>query len=152
MIVGKVQQQVSADFLDSLSDLRSERVYTTGTILFDIGHKCEGIYLLKAGEVRLTLPPGRRTPTVELAGAGAVLGLSEVISGGAHRFRAQAAASTQVAFVQRSRLLGLLKDRPEFCMEVVRILSENLHALYYQVRDRDLGRCRIDHNQIVTPH
>jgi CRP-like cAMP-binding protein len=152
MIVGKVQQQLSADFWDSLSELRSERVYTTGMILFDIGHKCEGIYLLKAGEVRLTLPAIKAVPTVELAGVGAVLGLSEVLSGGAHRLRAEAAASTQVAFVQRSRLLRLLRDRPEFCMQVVTILSENLHALYYQVRDRDLGRCRIDHNQVVTPH
>jgi CRP-like cAMP-binding protein len=133
-IVGDTQQQLSFDFWQSLKDLATERVHSGGVRLFDLGQRCDGVYLVQEGEVTLTLPGPKASPRLEVARAGALLGLSEAVTGGRLRLRAETSTCTHVAFVERSQLLGLLRERPEFCMQVVKLLSEDLHVLYYKVR------------------
>lgn len=125
----------SADFWQALHGLTSARVYRKGTTLFHQGDAAEGIYVVESGAVRLLLSTaGDRLQLLEVVGAGAVLGLSESMIGDGYRVTAEAGDHTSVAFIGRQSFLEFLRQHCEFCMQVVRLLSEDLHGLYHKFR------------------
>jgi CRP-like cAMP-binding protein len=63
-----------------------------------------------------------------------VLGRSEAISGYLCKLTARAAERTRVAYVSRENLLEFLRQHQAFCMQIVRLLSEDLHLLYGKYR------------------
>jgi CRP-like cAMP-binding protein len=64
-----------------------------------------------------------------------MLGLSESMSGERCRVTAEAGEQTTAAFIPREEFLGFLREHGDFCMEVVRLLSEDLHVLYHKFRN-----------------
>jgi CRP-like cAMP-binding protein len=115
----------------ALDGLKSLRTYAKGTLVFRQGRPAQGIYLIEKGEVRLTLPASAKPePTFEIAGPGSVLGLSETLTGDAHKLSAEASDQVEIAYVERGSLLGFLREHHEFCLQIVRLLSEDLHGLY----------------------
>lgn len=58
-----------------------------------------------------------------------MLGLSESMSGETYRITAEAGDQTTAVFVPREEFLEFLREHGDFCMQVVRLLSEDLHAL-----------------------
>jgi CRP-like cAMP-binding protein len=115
----------------ALDGLKSVRTYTKGSSLFQQGTPAQGIYLVEKGEVRLTLPSsGRSEHTFEVAGPGTVLGLSEAMTGEAHELSAEALSPAEIAYVERGKLLELLRDHHLFCLQIVQLLSDDLHGLY----------------------
>jgi len=139
--VGERQDNLASDLWNALQSLRSERIYANGKSLFEFGQPSQGIYLLEEGEVRLIFQSGKDRPkTFETVGPGAILGLCEAMCGGPHQLCAEARGQAQVSFVERGQLLRILKNKPEFCMQVVRMLSEDLHVLYYHARAEGAGQ------------
>jgi CRP-like cAMP-binding protein len=113
----------------------SKQVYPRGKVLFRCGQPPRGVYLVEKGEVNLFLPsPTSSGPVFEKAGPGTLLGLSEAVSGDSHKLRAEAACPTSVLFVSREALLHCLRRNPAHCMQIVRLLSEDLHLLYHRFR------------------
>lgn len=106
--------------------------------MFERGSPPRGVYLVESGQVRLLVELSRGSPKLlEIAGPGCVLGLSETMSGENHKLTAEAADRTQAAFIPRQDLLHFLRDHHEYCLDVVRILSEDLHVLYNKFRATD---------------
>jgi CRP-like cAMP-binding protein len=94
-----------------------------------------GVYLVESGEVRVLLPTGQsQKQLLEVVGPGTMLGLSESMSGEKYRITAEAGEQTTAAFIPREEFLGFLREHCDFCMQVVRLLSEDLHALYHKFR------------------
>ena len=111
------------------------RVCPKGTKLYQQGTAAVGIYLVETGAVRMLLSAGEsQEQLLEVVGAGAILGLSESMSGDHYRITAEAEETTTVAFIERQKFLEFLNSNPDFCMQVVRLLSENLHGLYHKFR------------------
>lgn len=113
--------------------LGSVREYAKGKTLFESGSPAVGVYFVLQGDVRL-LPT-----TLELdrcasqkAGPGCLLGLREAIAGDTYGATAKVLNPAKVCFVSRDDLLNYLRANPACCMEVVRILSEDLHLLYHE--------------------
>ena len=95
-----------------------------------------GVYLVEAGEARVLLTTGQNEKQLlEVAGRGTLLGLSETVHGGRYRTTAEAGYRTRATFLPRDVFLAFLREHGDFCMEVVRILSEDLHGLYYKFRN-----------------
>jgi CRP-like cAMP-binding protein len=67
---------------------------------------------------------------LEVVGPGAILGLSETISNEHYLVTTEAADYTTVAFIPREEFVDFLRERADFCMQVVRLLSDDLHGLY----------------------
>jgi CRP-like cAMP-binding protein len=112
------------------------RVYSTGMPLFQQGAEVNGIYLVESGQVRLLLPTVQsRLQLLEHAGPGTVLALSEAMSGARFRVTAIAVDYTTIAFIPRENFLDFLRDHGDFCMQIVRLLSEDLHTLYHKFRN-----------------
>jgi CRP-like cAMP-binding protein len=56
------------------------------------------------------------------------------MTGEKYRITAEAGERTTVAFIPRKEFLALLREHGDFCMQVVRSLSEDLHGLYHKFR------------------
>ncbi len=118
----------------ALEDLKSPRRYQEHALLFREGEPCAGVYLVEKGQIQLSLPVRPRQQKVfEIAGPGAVLGLSEVMTGMSHKLTAEAAGPVEVAYIERTALIKFLGNHHEVCMQIVRLLSEDLHGLYQRL-------------------
>ena len=127
--------KLSPDLLQALRGIKSVRRFPKGAVLFQQGSAATGVYLVELGEVRVLLPTGHsQEQLLEVVGPGTMLGLSESMSGERYRITAEAGEQTTAAFVPREVFLEFLRDHGDFCMEVVRLLSEDLHALYHKFR------------------
>ncbi len=127
--------KLSPDLWQALHGIKSVRVYPKGATLFQQGSAVGGVYVVESGQVRVLLPtPQDRPQLLEVAGPGTMLGLSETMSGDNYRVTAEAGDHTTVAFIPRESFVEFLRDHCDFCMQVVRLLSEDLHGLYHKFR------------------
>lgn len=125
----------SPELYQALHGIKSIRVYPKGSTLFHQGAAVNGVYVVESGQVRVLLPTSRGRPQLlDVAGPGTVLGLSESMSGEAYRVTAEAEDHATVAFVPQQGFLDFLREHTDFCMQVVRLLSEDLHGLYHKFR------------------
>ncbi|MFY9561269.1 MAG: cyclic nucleotide-binding domain-containing protein [Terriglobales bacterium] len=127
--------KLSTDLWQALHGIKSVRVYAKGATLFQHGTVVSGVYVVESGQVRVLLPTAQsRLQLLEVAGPGTILGLSESMSGDRYRVTAEAGEHTTVAFIPRESFVDFLRDHCDFCMQVVRLLSEDLHGLYHKFR------------------
>jgi CRP-like cAMP-binding protein len=63
-----------------------------------------------------------------------MLGLSESMTGEKYRITAEAGEVTMAAFLPREEFLRLLREHCDFSMQVLRLLSEDLHGIYHKFR------------------
>jgi CRP-like cAMP-binding protein len=127
--------KLSPDLLQALHGIKSVRLFPKGAKLFQQGVVATGVYLVESGEVRVLLPTGQsQKQLLEVVGPGTMLGLSESMSGERYRITAEAGEQTTAAFVPREQFLEFLREHGGFCVEVVRLLSADLHALCHKFR------------------
>ncbi len=79
---------------------------------------------------------------LRVAGPGEVLGLSATMSGKPYEVTAELLDNAQVAFVRRKELLKFLKENQDACMQIVHLLSQDLHTAFDRVRTVGLMRSR----------
>ncbi|HYU45146.1 MAG TPA: cyclic nucleotide-binding domain-containing protein [Terriglobales bacterium] len=134
---------LESDALAAFDGIKSARTCPKGAVLFREGQTARSVFLLCTGRVRLSLcsESGRRM-TVRVAGPGEALGLSAAVSGGRYEVTAEALEGLQVAAVRRKDLLRFLHEHCDVCLQVVNLLSEDLHVAYNRVRAVGLGRTR----------
>ncbi len=77
---------------------------------------------------------GRRL-TLRIAGPGEVLGLGAVMSNTRYEVTAEVLDDSQVVFVRRKELLKFLREHRAVCMQVVFMLSQEVHGAYERVRN-----------------
>ncbi len=127
--------RLSSEFWEALHGIKSVRVYPRGAVLFHKDEPVKGPFIVESGRVRVLLPTTEGRPQLlEIAGPGAILALSESMAGDNYRTTAEVEQHATVAFIERQRFLEFLREHCEFCMQVVRLLSEDLHALYHKFR------------------
>jgi CRP/FNR family transcriptional regulator len=79
---------------------------------------------------------------LRIAGPGEILGLSAALAGGHHEITAELLENSQVAMIKRKDLLQFLHEHGEACLQVVNLLSQDLHVAYDRVRSLGLARTR----------
>ena len=127
--------KLGPDLWEALHGIKSVRIYSKGATLFQQGTAVSGVFVVESGQVRVLLPTAqRRLQLLEVAGPGTILGLSESMSGERYHVTAEAGDHTTVAFIPRESFVEFLRDHCDFCMQVVRLLSEDLHGLYHKFR------------------
>ena len=127
--------KLSPDLYQALHGIKSVKVYSKGDTLFRRGMPVNGVYVVDSGRVRILLPTLQGRPQLlEVAGLGTILGLSETMSGDDYRVTAQADDHVTASFIPRHEFLEFLRLNCEYCMQIVRLLSEDLHSLYHRFR------------------
>jgi CRP/FNR family cyclic AMP-dependent transcriptional regulator len=137
-----------AESLKAFDEIRSLASHPRSTILFAEGRPVRGIYILCDGRARLSIcsDTGKRL-TLRVAGPGELLGLGATLSNTPYEITAELLDNSQVVFVRRKDLLKFLREHREVCMEVVRMLSQDLHGAYERVRS--IGMIRTRHPRIT---
>ena len=97
-----------------------------GSFLFRRGDEVSGIFLIRQGAVQLGLerdlpgfPPRRLGP-------GSVVGLPAALSNTPYSLTAEVLDNSEFVYLQRERLLDLLREKPELSFHIMAILSEEL--------------------------
>jgi len=124
-----------AESLKAFDRIKSLASYRRNTVLFAEGRPVRGIYILCDGRARLSIcsDSGRRL-TLRIAGPGEVLGMGAALSNTPYEITAELLDDSQVVFVRKKELLRFLRDHREVCLQVVRMLSQDLHGAYERVR------------------
>ena len=126
---------MAAQSLKAFDQIKSQAMYRRNTLLFAEGRPVRGIYILCDGRARLSIcsDTGRRL-TLRIAGPGEVLGLGAALSNTPYEITAELLDTSQVVFVRKKELLKFLREHTEVCMQVVNMLSQDLHGAYERVR------------------
>jgi CRP/FNR family cyclic AMP-dependent transcriptional regulator len=123
------------DALKAFDEIKSLATYPRNTILFAEGRPVRGIYLLCDGRAKLSIcSDGGKRLTLRVAGPGEVLGLGAALSNSPYEVTAELLDSSQIVFIRRKELMKFLRENPDVCMQVVRMLSQDLHGAYERVR------------------
>ncbi len=134
-IVSSTPGEVSPELLRALDAIKPVRLYARGATLFERGSPAAGVHVVLSGEVRILLPKGEReAQLLSVMGSGTMLGLSESMAVEKYRITAQASEQTTTAFIPREEFVDLLGQHGDFCMQIVRNLSGELHGLYHKFR------------------
>lgn len=132
--------QVSPAALEDFNAVRTTTTYPHGAVLFLEKQDSRGIFVLCAGQVKLSISSSAgKTLILRIARAGEVLGLNAVMSHRPYEVTAETLYPCQVAFVRREDFLGLLKKYPEMHEGVVRQLSSLYSGACEQLRT--VGLC-----------
>jgi len=127
---------VVQDLWSALGEIRLSRSFTAKSTLFAEGDSPSYVYLIESGQVQIGISTDRgATQLLTTAGPGTLLGLSEAMGGEPHKISAVSVGQTEASYVSREDLLEFLVKQPRLCMEIVRLISEDLHSLYHQFRD-----------------
>lgn len=132
-----------AEALLAFDNIKSVFKVPRGEILFQEGRLPRGIFVLCEGRAKLSVcsETGKRL-MLRVAGPGEVLGLSATMSGKPYEITAEALDNVQIAFIKRKDLLKFLRDHREACLQVVHLLSQDLHVAFDRVRMVGLMRTR----------
>ena len=127
----------------AFDEIKSLATHPKATILFAEGRPVRGIFILCDGRAKLSIcSDGGKRLTLRVAGPGEVLGLGAVLSNTPYEITAELLDNSQVVFVRKKDLVKFLHEHPEICMEVVRMLSQDLHGAYERVRTIGMIRSR----------
>jgi CRP-like cAMP-binding protein len=131
-----MQARLGEELEQALRTMMTAREYPRGSALFRQGAPAAGLYLVERGSVRVLLAAAEnQNQLLEVVSPGALLGLSDSVTGDRYRVTAVAAEPTVAGFVDRGIFLEFLSSHHELCMQVVRLLSDNLHGLYHKFRN-----------------
>jgi CRP/FNR family transcriptional regulator len=126
-----------AESLRTFDEIKSLTAYPRSTVLFAEGRPVRGIYILCDGRAKLSIcsDTGKRL-TLRIAGPGEVLGLGAALSNTPYEVTAELLDHSQVVFVRRKDLLKFLREHREACLQIVRMLSQDLHGAIGMIRTR----------------
>jgi len=132
-----------AESLKAFDEIKSVASYPRGAVLCSEGRPVRGIFILCDGRAKLSIcsDNGKRL-TLRVAGPGEVLGLGATLSNTPYEISAELLDNSRVVFVRRKELLKFLRENRSVCMEVVRMLSQDLHGAYERVRTIAMVRTR----------
>jgi len=132
-----------SDALKAFDEIKRIALLPRGATLFAEEQPPKGVYVLCDGRAKLSIcSENGKKLMLRIAGPGELLGLSATLSGHPYELTAETVDASQVVFIKRRDLLRFLREYPMACMQVVSMLSGDLHSAYDRVRSVGLGRTR----------
>ncbi len=134
---------LSADAARDFSAIQTVEQLPKGAVLFSEGQTPNAVVVLQSGGARLSVCSSRGEKlTLRMAKMGEVLGLSANVSGKPHEVTAETTVPSQIVFIKRKDFVRFLKEHSDACMQVVQLLSNDVHAAYDRVRAIGMARAR----------
>jgi hypothetical protein len=122
--------RLSTQQLVNLAETLQEARYATGELIFAEGDEGDGLYIVLAGEVELTLGDA----VLERIGPGAFFGELSTLDGVPRSTSARACEETRVLRVSREDLLALMEEAPALGIGLGQFLSLRVRALRDRLR------------------
>lgn len=106
-----------------------------GEVLFHEGEIPEGVYLLKAGRVELSMESrDGRSLTTRLVRRGQFFGLEALFANSEHDSTARAIGAATVCYMPRLEFFAFLDANPDVGLRILHVLSEDLRTSYGLIR------------------
>jgi CRP-like cAMP-binding protein len=121
--------KVSSELQKQLRAISKPIREAKGIILFRRGQPGRGAFLIRSGQVRLTLDENLDLYPARVLGSGAVIGLPASFSGQAYSLTAEVIKDCELEFIPRESLLSLLRRDPEAGLQIVRLLSDEVSCM-----------------------
>jgi len=96
------------------------------TFLFHRGDAVTGVFLIASGAVELRLDERPTALPPQHLGPGSVLGLPAALSNSPYSLSAEVLEDSELVFLPRERLIGLLREQPQLCFRIMNLLSDEL--------------------------
>jgi HEAT repeat protein len=113
--------------LKRVAAIATEQHYLDGEIIFEQDEPGDEMYVVVAGEVRVLIKNGHQNDKeVARRKAGEVVGEMSVISGSLRSATLTAAGDVHLLCLDQKSFEGLLRERPEVSLAVMRMLCERL--------------------------
>ena len=127
--------QLKATVLKDFNAVRSTATYPGGAVLYLEKQDPRGVFVLCAGEVKLTISSSAgKTLILRIAKPGEILGLMAVLANTPYEVTAETLHPCQVAFIRRDDFLQLLAKHPEMHQGVVKQLTTLYNGACEQLR------------------
>src|SRR5271169_1253694 len=127
--------QLSAPALKDFNVVRSPATYPAGAILFLEKQNPRGVFVLCAGQVKLSISSSSgKTLILRIAKPGEILGLMATMSNRPYEVTAETLHPCQVAFIRREDFLRFVAKHPEAYQGVVKQLSTLYSGACQQLR------------------
>lgn len=115
------------------------KTFQPGEYLFREGKKCDGLFLVTTGAIRVFLPCGCNSLMERIAGSGCVLGLAASVNGGRYSLTAQAIELTEAVHVPRAKLTRLMQSDTASAIKLLGLLSGEVRTLRTEIARSNRG-------------
>lgn len=138
-----LQETNSNELYDSISpevtqELRNHERHATigaGARLVAHGDAPKDLIIVNAGCVEISVSSGDRTIPLVKAGSGKVIGLRSIVGDVSSEVDVKTLGECEVTLIPRDQFLEVLNRHPEIYLTIARILSTDLKAAEYRLRD-----------------
>ena len=132
--------QINPAALKDLNTARLRATYPAGAVLYIEKQDPRGVFVLCAGEVKLSISSSAgKTLILRIAKPGELLGLMAVLANTTYEVTAETLHPCQVAFIRRDDFLRLLEKHREMSEGVVRQLTSSYNGACEQLRTLGLS-------------
>jgi CRP/FNR family transcriptional regulator len=134
--------QLSEELLGGLAPLASEISGAPNQIIVEQGTPGQGVYIVRSGLVRLSILQANSGKEIfqRLLGPGCVVGLPAVLCSQPYNFTARCQSECKLEFIESSVFQEFLRTKPVLCMEVVRLMGQELSEM--NERRTNFDKCR----------
>jgi CRP/FNR family transcriptional regulator len=132
---------LSVHAVQRLNEIKATAVYPKGAMLFMEGQRPRGMFVLYAGQAKLSTSSfGGTTIITKVSESGDVLGLNAVVSNRPYEVTAEMTEPGQANFIARDSLLQFQKDHGEVALRIAEQLSRNYYTAHDEIRILGLTR------------
>ncbi len=121
--------RLRGDVLKSLASQVQARAYTNRQVIFAEGARCEGLYIVQAGQVKLLRASKDKEQLLAIVGAGEPLDLVPFLDDGPHSLTASARGPVTLYFVECAAARALIWATPPLLAAVMSSVSARLRRL-----------------------
>ena len=134
--------QLSGKLLEALAPLASTIIGAPNQAIVEQGAPGRGVYVVRTGLVRLSILQANSGKEIfqRLLGPGCVVGLPAVLCSQPYNFTATCQSECSLEFVEASLFQEFLRTQPLLCMEVVRLMGQELSEM--NERRTNFDKCR----------
>jgi len=116
--------------LNFLAGRAIRREYAAGTIIFNEGQRCSGLYVIESGQVRIfKTSAGGREQVLSIEGPGGSIAELPVFDGGNYPASACALQDAALLFVSKQDFQALCLAHPQVALKVLKVVGARLRRL-----------------------
>lgn len=123
-----------AQLKSELDKIASTVSLPAGSILFHCGDPVSGVFLVRSGQVRMTLDSADGIFHPRTVGAGEILGLPAALTGH-YSLTAQVAEDAEFGYIPAPRVTALFECAPHLCLLATRLMSDEIARMRAALRD-----------------
>jgi CRP-like cAMP-binding protein len=123
------EYKASPQLMSKFIEKAEIRMYARDHVLFRIGERAHGVYLILNGEIELVLPLAEGSAIGFLADSGSLIGLPAAFTDEPYSTTAVALTELEMAVMEPEKFCRMVESSPPLSLEVLRILAGETRAI-----------------------